>query len=179
MVKYLTMDFVSTIQKLNQDINRQLNNISDTNDNISAPKIGLYTQEYERTQCFVNFNEWLKNANKEELISLAHNFGLLPVVYTLTGVNVIQATLMQETSKIDVLGVITYIRIALIHTMGDNTSALDQLCTVLFSDTYRQTDDMDIRSNFISLLISKCINTREDITYEQSVARLMEPILIA
>ena len=172
MVKYLTEDFVNTSQQLKQDINQQL-------DELSAPNIGFHEEEYERTESFVLFNDWLKGAKKEDLASLAHDFGLLPVIYTLSGINVIQATLIQETSKIDVLGMITYIRTALQHTAGDNMKAIGQLCAVLFEDTYRPDEDMDIRSTFISLLISKCISTREDITYEQSVARLMEPILAA
>ena len=89
----------------------------------------------------------------------------------------LQATLLQETSRLDVMGIISYIRTALHQLVGNDVSMMRTLCRTMFPD--HDSDDMDVdsRSLFISLFISKCMNTRSDITHPQAVSRVLVPVL--
>lgn len=167
MSDYLTQEFVEESNEIKQELNQQLNEWS-------APTIGQFDEEYERTESFVAFNEWLKDVEQEKLQQLASSFGLLPAVYSLSGINVLQATLLQDATKIDMLGIISYIRTVL-HQNIEYKSQMDDACQTVFPDN---TDiESDTRSLFISLFISQCMNTHEDITYPQSLSRIMQPIL--
>lgn len=170
MGRYLTSEFVEEVQTLKNEINAHLRKWS-------APTFGEGDDEYQRTETFVALNEWMRDVRKEALVELSKAFGLLPVIYSLSGIDVLQATLLQDTARLDVIGIITYIRTALHHTLGDNAQQIHTLCHTLFPEHDIDGVDIDIRSLFISLLISKCMNTRNDITYAQSLVRLTQPIL--
>jgi len=170
MGNYLTTEFVDEVQILKREMNQQLSEWS-------APTLDECGDEYERTEAFVALNEWLRDAKKEKLVELSRAYGLLPVIYSLSGIDVLQATLLQDTARLDVIGIITYIRTALHQTIGDNIQRISTLCHTLFPEHAIDDVDIDIRSLFISLFISKCMNTRSDITYAQSLNRLAHPIL--
>lgn len=170
MGNYLTKEFVEEVHTLKNELNTQLGEWS-------APAVGESTDEYERTETFVALNEWLRDAKKEDLKQLSHTFGLLPIIYGLSGINVLQATLLQDTARLDVIGIITYIRTALQQTIGDDVQAIRTLCRTMFPDYSEDETHIDMRSLFISLLISNCMNTRDDITCEQSLFRATQPIL--
>lgn len=169
MGDYLSTDFVNKTEKLKETLNNQLNMWS-------APTLGESDNEYDRTRSFVAINEWFSNAEKHELEALSQAYGLLPVIYSLSGINVLHATLLQETSRLDVVGIITYIRVLLKQSIGNDRVKMRELCETFFPD-YLSTDEcVDDRSLFISLLISYCMNTRDDITYPQALSRVLYPI---
>lgn len=170
MGKYLTETFVDDIHSLKTDLNLEL-------DKSFAPMIGESEDEYDRTEAFVAMNEWLRDATKDDLKRLSGTFGLLPVIYSLSGIDVLQATLLQETARLDVIGIISYIRAALYQLVGNDVDMMHTLCQTMFPDHDSDAMGVDSRSLFISLFISKCMNTRSDITYPQAISRVLIPVL--
>lgn len=170
MGKYLTETFVDDVHALKTDLNLELGKSF-------APTIGESEDEYGRTEAFVAMNEWLRDATKDDLKRLSGAFGLLPVVYSLSGIDVLQATLLQETARLDVMGIISYIRTALHQLVGNDVSRMRALCRTMFPDYDTDAMNVDSRSLFISLFISKCMNTRSDITYPQAISRVLMPVL--
>lgn len=170
MGKYLTETFVDDVHALKTDLNLELGKSF-------APMLGASEDEYDRTETFVAMNEWLRDATKDDLKRLSGTFGLLPVIYSLSGIDVLQATLLQETARLDVMGIISYIRTALHQLVGNDVSMMRTLCRTMFPDYDTDAMDVDSRSLFISLFISKCMNTRSDITYPQAISRVLMPVL--
>lgn len=170
MDNYLTPEFVDEVHVLKNEMNDQLSEWS-------APILDEYDDTYDRTEAFVALNEWLRDATKEQLSNLSRTFGLLPVIYSLSGIDVLQATLLQDTARLDVIGIITYLRQALHQTIGDDVQRLNTLCQTMFPEYETDNGDIDTRSLFISLFISKCMSTRHDITYAQALERLAYPVL--
>lgn len=172
MTDYLSKGLVSATTDLKETLNDELTRLS-------APNVGYDTEEYYRTKNFVEFNAWLQNAPRKELTHIITDFGLLPMIYSLSGIDVTTAALMQEESRVNLRGHIRYINLAIIHVAGKRFDDALLIGKELFGESFEYeniTTADDLRSKIIANLIEYLVNTRNNITYEQSMGRFLKLI---
>ena len=172
MTDYLSKGLVSIATDLKETLNDELTRLS-------APNVGYETEEYYRTKNFVEFNAWLQNAPRKELTSIITDFGLLPMIYSLSGINVTTAALMQEEARVNLRGHIRYINLAIICIAGKRFDDALVIGKDLFGESFEYeniTTADDLRYKIIADLIQYLVNTRSDITYEQSLGRVLKLI---
>lgn len=172
MAGQLTKELIVASHNINHDINQLLSSVG-------APTIGHNDSEYEKAKSFVDFNDWLLTANDSQLSELANQFGLLPMVYTLSGINVSNVTLLQSSTHLNVDGYIRYIKYLLRFATQGNYQELKIGMNDIFTQPANNNFDMEYLTNsFISSVLSYFINTNSQITYEQSLARFLQLIHI-
>lgn len=171
MTEYLSQELVDATDELRNKINETLQKMH-------APVIGLSDTKYNRAKTFVDFNSWLLTANRKAIKELSLDFGLLPMVFTLSGVNVLDISLLQNTSKIDLLGHVRYISIALDTLTNQNDDIIIGVGASIFGEKFKSSESTktSFRSKFVSDVLEYFINTGTNITYEQSMARLLSLI---
>ena len=172
MTDYLSKGLVSATTDLKETLNDELTRLS-------APNIGYNTEEYYRTENFVEFNAWLQNAPRKELTYIINDFGLLPMIYSLSGINVTTAALMQEEARVNLRGHIRYINLAIICIAGKRFDDALVIGKDLFGESFEYeniTTADDLRYKIIADLVQYLVNTRSDITYEQSLGRVLKLI---
>lgn len=142
--------------------------------NMDAPRIGENDNAYDRAVTFVEFNKWLEVTNVKNIEKLADEYGLLPIVFSLSGIDVMDVSLIQQSAKINLMGHIRYINNILILLTHGNTDVLNDLSKDVFKDKIPNVNNAsEVRSKFISALLEYFINTSGTISYPESVDRLI------
>lgn len=170
MAEYLNKGLVNATSDLKEQLNDRLVSLS------SEP-IGTNDEEYYRTSDFVEFNNWLQKVSRQDLTSIILDFGFLPMVYSLSGINITTAAIMQKESIINLRGYIRYINMAIIQVVGKQSEGVIKLGTEFFGDNFKYDEAFtasDLRSKFAAGIIEYFVNTRNDITYEQSLGRFVK-----
>lgn len=167
MTTYISEKLVTATSTIREDMNQVISGFN-------GPVLGTSNDVYERSKQFVAFNEWLRGASPRAIRKLARGYGLLPVVYSLTGIEVMDVMLLQEKAKLDLLGHVRYLSLWLFDTTENDAVSIADLTNVIFGDVYGHVDDTpEARSKFVSYVIEYFINTSSVITYEQSMVRFL------
>ena len=168
MAEYLTPQLIEKTDNLRKQLNTLLTELN-------GPEIGNDDSGYHREMSFVSFESWLVTAPIEALQKVSESFGLLPLVYSLSGLDVMNVSMIQQSSKIDLRGHVRYVSLVLAHDIH-TVPALVEFGKAIFGDAFNGTADKSInelRSNVISSIISYIINTSDEITYPQALSRLL------
>ncbi len=156
------MNTMNTSEKLRTDINRELSEYD-------APIITDKNNEYDKAKNYTEFNLWLKSTRYKNLELLAEHYGLLPIVYSLSGIDVLNVTLLQNRSSIDLLGHVRYLNIVLdLYTKDETIMIGNELFNNQFS---KELTEHELRSKFISLMTEYLVNIDNNISYSESLSR--------
>ena len=156
------MNKMDTSEKLRTDMNHELSEYD-------APIITDKNNEYDKAKNYTEFNLWLKSTHYENLELLAEHYGLLPIVYSLSGIDVLNVTLLQNRSSIDLLGHVRYLNIVLdLYTKDETIMIGNELFNNQFS---KELTEHELRSKFISLMTEYLVNIDNNISYSESLSR--------
>ena len=164
MTTQITAEVLDTVSTVHSQLNGTL-------ESFGAPQIGNSESPYDRALKFVEFNQWLNSTSNTNLQSLATDYGLLPMVYSLSGLDIIDVVLLQNTQSIDLRGHIRYINIVLGILTDNDAETLADIGVDVFGskfDSVGQTS-RELRSRFISITLEHLINTASEITYNKSI----------
>ena len=126
-------------------------------ENHNAPHISESDDLIEKSECYVEMNNWLKTAEKTVLEELIDEYGLLIPVITLTGLNLDHVTILQAQTNVNYSGYVRYIDMLLTQVTQKKVSKLRKLASPLLDDANELTKT-ELRSKMIATIIERYIN---------------------
>lgn len=165
-----------TAPNINTVTNELRDVINDDLQKVNSPQLGLGQTAYAHANTFVQFNNWLTQADRAVLADITNKYGLLPMVFSLSGLDVIDAMLLQQSSKLDLHGHIRYISIALGKATGTRTNDILNVGKIFFGDDFKTKNvkTAELRTQFISSIIEYLVNTNDNIDYANALKRFLE-----
>ena len=150
------------------------NRLNEYLESVDAPAIGLHNDPINRSQDFVEFEAWLKTSDIDVLDDLIEQFGLIPLVFSLSGTDVTYSTLLQKGETVKLDGYVRYIDSALIRTTGGRAIEINQIGKSLFGDEFELAKQHKMRAKFASKIIEIFINTQLGIPYSHALLMLLD-----
>lgn len=169
MLEQTTPNMNTVTDELRDAINNDLQKVN-------SPQLGLGQTAYAHANTFVQFNNWLMQADRAVLVDIANKYGLLPMVFSLSGLDVTDAMLLQQRSRLDLHGHIRYISIALGGVTGTRTNDILNVGKMFFGDDFKTENvkTAELRTQFISSVIEYFVNTNDNINYADALKRFLE-----
>lgn len=169
-----------TATNVNTVTNELRDAINEELQKVNSPQLGLGRTTYDHANTFVQFNKWLTQADRAVLVDIANKYGLLPMVFSLSGLDVTDAMLLQHSSRLDLRGHIRYISITLGGVMGTRTNDILNVGKMFFGDDFK-TENVkiaELRTLFISSVIEYFVNTNDNIDYATALKRFLELVRV-
>ena len=169
-----------TATNVNTVTNELRDAINDNLQKVNSPQLGLGRTAYDRADTFVQFNNWLMQADRAVLVDIANKYGLLPMVFSLSGLDVTDAMLLQQRSRLDLRGHIRYISITLGSVTGTRTNDVLNVGKIFFGDDFKTENvkTAELRTQFISSVIEYFVNTDDNIDYVDALKRFLELVRV-
>ena len=147
--------------------------LNDNLDTMKAPHIGLNNNAINRSVDFVEFNNWLKEADPIDINNLIDIFGLAPAAIAISGIDVVHTSLLQEEGSIDLSGIIRYVDMAFIRITGGKTLDILRIGQTILGPSFQFRKQREMRAEFAKGFISRYINQRPGVEYPYVIANLM------
>lgn len=121
-------------------------------DDLGAPTLS-YGSGYDRSQDFIALSAWFENANEKTFKLLANDYGFLPVLYSMAGIDLLAIQLKTNKEKLNVYGMAKYLRYALSSNGRNLNEQAYNFGVSLFSENF-DNDKFDNHLDYASLFTS-------------------------
>lgn len=150
---------------------------------LGAPLLGLHDDASNRAYDFVEFEEWLRDAPIESIIEIINDYGYVPIMIALSGIDIYYSILMQQKrpknkdadlfESIELSGYVRYIDTSIINATGGKAFEICTLGQHILGPDFPFNKQQVMRVQFIERLISKFINQKPGIPYHEAMKELM------
>lgn len=161
----ITDELKYTTEKAIEAINEKLQSIH-------APQIALHDDPVNRAIDYVEFEKWLRDAAIEDIHSLIADFGLLPAVLAITGIDVSYAMSLQKSEDLQLSGYVRYIRASILYITDGKTSQIRTVAKSYIGDDFKLGKQREMVNAFTSAMLTRFINTTPGLPYVEAVGIL-------